>query len=153
MTRLRILIVEDETLQAVLLADIIDSLGHEVCGHASSGGGAIFMAERLKPDLMIADVGLDGSMDGIEVAAEVKKTLGISTIFISGSLDEETRSRAEKVGQLGFLPKPYAPESIRKVLTNAIPFIGSIQSHQLARRRNPSFLRDDHRGHSRILFH
>lgn len=120
---LRILTVEDQAVEAMALTEILLSLGHEVCGHAYSGGGAILLAERIKPDLMIADIQLGGGLDGIAAAAEVKNKFGISTIFVTGFGDDQTRQRAEEVGHVGFLSKPYAPEALSKALISAIRVI------------------------------
>ena len=55
---LRILVVEDEALIAVLLTEVLGAMGHDVCGVENSEAAAVIAAARCQPDLMIVDVGL-----------------------------------------------------------------------------------------------
>ena len=62
MKKLRVMIVEDNQIIAGLLAELIEAIGHEVCGIESGESGSVAGARRLRPDLMIVDVNLqDGS--------------------------------------------------------------------------------------------
>ena len=52
---LRVLIVEDEAMIAMMLAEVLRELGHEVCATEATEAGAVAAAARHKPDLMIVD--------------------------------------------------------------------------------------------------
>jgi len=65
---LRILLVEDEAMLGLLFSVMIESLGHVVCGVATTETGAVQAAADLNPDLMIVDVGL-GRGDGVAAMA------------------------------------------------------------------------------------
>ena len=74
MKKLRVLIVEDNRVIAGLLAELIEAIGHEVCGVESSERGSVVGARRLKPDLMIVDAYLqDGS--GIGAVEEIMREI------------------------------------------------------------------------------
>jgi CheY-like chemotaxis protein len=83
MKKLRVMIVEDNRIIAGLLAELIEAIGHEVCGIESSESGSVAGACRLRPHLMIVDVHLqDGS--GIGAVEVITREFNIPHIFVSG---------------------------------------------------------------------
>ena len=87
----RILIVEDESIVQLDLQRRLERLGHSVIGVASKGEEAIAKAAELKPDLVIMDVRLDGSMDGIEAARRIRAEQGTPIVYVTAyasSLDK-----------------------------------------------------------------
>ena len=58
METLRVLVVEDYALIAMLLSELLASMGHDVCATAASEAEAVIAAARYAPDLMIVDAGL-----------------------------------------------------------------------------------------------
>ena len=79
----RILIVEDESIVQLDLQRRLQRMGHSVVGMASSGEEAISKAGDLKPDLVLMDVRLDGSMDGIEAARRIRAEQGTPVIYVT----------------------------------------------------------------------
>jgi DNA-binding NarL/FixJ family response regulator len=63
MNKPRILIVEDETITSHHLRRVLDRLGYEVVGIAADGASALEQLERSDPDLLVADIGLQGEID------------------------------------------------------------------------------------------
>ncbi len=63
---LRVLIVEDEQIVAADLEGKLTRIGHQVVGVAASGEEAIPVAEELRPELVLMDVRLQGSLDGTD---------------------------------------------------------------------------------------
>jgi two-component system, response regulator PdtaR len=53
-----VLVIEDDTLIAMLLADWLAGMGHDVCATAATEGEAVIAAADHRPDPMIVDVGL-----------------------------------------------------------------------------------------------
>ena len=103
--RLRVLIVEDETLVGIGLQDQLARLGHEVIAQAKSAAEGLEQFRRLKPDLVLVDVRLDGG-DGIELARECLKIRRAPMIVISAFSDAELLRRAAEAGVFGYLIKP-----------------------------------------------
>jgi DNA-binding response OmpR family regulator len=58
MKALRVLVIEDDALIAMLLAELLAAMGHEVCATAYSEAEAVIAAARYDPDLMIVDATL-----------------------------------------------------------------------------------------------
>jgi two-component system, cell cycle sensor histidine kinase and response regulator CckA len=79
----RILIVEDESIVQLDLQRRVQRMGHTVVGIASSGEEAVAKAVELKPDLVIMDVRLEGSMDGIEAARRIRAEHGTRIVYVT----------------------------------------------------------------------
>jgi DNA-binding response OmpR family regulator len=80
---LRVLIVEDEAMITMLLAEVLREMGHEVCATATTEDAAVAAAVLHKPDLMIVDEWLrQGS--GISAMAEINRAGYIPHIFVTG---------------------------------------------------------------------
>ncbi|HHX99789.1 MAG TPA: response regulator [Methanothermobacter sp.] len=101
-----ILIVEDEVVEVMNLKNNLQLMGYDVLAVASYGDEAIEKAKKLNPDLILMDVVLKGSMDGIEAAKHIKK-LKIPIIFLTGLLDDGTVNRALLSEPYGYIIKPY----------------------------------------------
>jgi two-component system, response regulator PdtaR len=77
---LRIIIVEDEAIIAVLLEEMVQSLGHEVVATASRESEAVCVTEKLQPDLVLMDVKLSDGGSGIRAAKAI--TIGQDTQIV-----------------------------------------------------------------------
>lgn len=106
MKPIKILICEDDHLLAVDLENRITKLGHVVVGALTKGEEVLEKIEKLSPDLVLMDIGLDGKMTGIETAEILFSTYFIPSIFITALQDEITIERARKSKPLGYLVKP-----------------------------------------------
>jgi CheY-like chemotaxis protein len=114
---LRILIVEDEFFISLHTKSLLQSLGHDVVGIAVSADGAVRLAERERPDVVLMDIRLVGPRDGIDAADEILSRFGIDSIFVTANTDAQTRARAAAASSLGFLEKPLTELRLRAGLT------------------------------------
>jgi two-component system, response regulator PdtaR len=108
----RILVVEDEVFVRLDIEQELERAGYEVVGSAESATEAILVAERERPDLVLMDVRLVGSRDGIDAALELWRRLQIRCLFVSANLDAVSRNRAAPAEPWGFLPKPFSPAEL-----------------------------------------
>ncbi|MGB9838008.1 MAG: GAF domain-containing protein [Methanothermobacter sp.] len=102
----RILLVEDEAITAMDLQRKLEFQGYDVTGIAHSGEAAVELAEKQRPDLIIMDIILKGSMSGVE-AAERIRTLDIPVVFLSAHSEESMMGSARRVEPYGYLIKPF----------------------------------------------
>lgn len=102
------------------LRRVLARLGYEVVGIAASGASALEQIERIRPDLLLADVGLKGDMDGVEVAARVLEDWRIPTVFLTAYSDPETHLRAKLTEPYGFLVKPFAEQDLHTTIETAL---------------------------------
>ena len=113
---MHVLIVEDHHLLAVGLELLLEEQGHDLVGVVSSGEQAVAAAEQHRPDLIIMDIALEGGMDGIDAAREIRSRLGIRSLFFTGVSDPETRQRAIAADPIAFLDKTSSPDQLRQVI-------------------------------------
>src|SRR5437773_8687477 len=78
----RVLIVEDERIVAMDLRRRVEQLGHAVVGTVSTGALAVQCAEKFDPDLVLMDIRLQGEMDGITAAEQIRRAAGLPVIFM-----------------------------------------------------------------------
>jgi DNA-binding NarL/FixJ family response regulator len=108
----RILIVEDEFLIALTAEEALLAEGFEVVGVAATFEQAIEIADRERPDLELMDIRLASARDGVEAAIELRRRFGLAWLFTSANHDPENVARAQAAEPAGWLPKPYAIESL-----------------------------------------
>ena len=113
---LRVLIVEDEFFIALDIQASLTALGHFSVGIAVSFDQALGIAGRERPDIVLMDIRLAGSRDGIEAAQEIFSSFGIRSVFVTANTDPHTRRRAAAVNPVGFLEKPLTSERLRNAL-------------------------------------
>lgn len=83
MKPLRILVVEDDAVMGMLLAELLVNMGHAVCGLAKTEAAAVATAARHRPDLMIVDMQLaEGT--GVSAVEAIVRTGPIPHVFMSG---------------------------------------------------------------------
>jgi diguanylate cyclase (GGDEF)-like protein/PAS domain S-box-containing protein len=102
----RILIVEDESIIAFNLQEILEFLGYDVVSTVVSGEQAIDRAAQLSSDLILMDIRLKGKMDGIEAAHQIWEQFEIPTVYLTGYSDKTTLEKALSSSHFGYLLKP-----------------------------------------------
>lgn len=117
---LRVLIVEDEFFISLHTKGLLQALGHVVVAVAVSADQAVSLAGREKPDVVLMDIRLAGSRDGIEAAEDIRSRFGIGSIFVTANTDPHTRQRAEAIRPLGILEKPLTEQRLRLGLARFI---------------------------------
>src|SRR3954454_11694704 len=83
MKALRVLVIEDDALIAMLLTEMLAGMGHDVCATAATEAEAVIAATRYGPDLMIVDAGL-GRGSGVSAVEEILRAGPLAHVFISG---------------------------------------------------------------------
>lgn len=114
----RILVVEDESIVALDIRNTLRRLGYQVVGVADTGHEAVSCAADKRPDVVLMDIRLRGSMDGIEAAAAIKSRFKIPVIFLTAQADEATRKRADQIAPIGYLIKPFAKQELEDLLAS-----------------------------------
>ncbi|NDC82194.1 hybrid sensor histidine kinase/response regulator [bacterium] len=107
MTVKRVLIVEDEAIVAKDLEFRLIDMGYEIVGSASTGSDAVQLATECHPDIILMDIHLRGSMDGIETARIIKETLDLPVVYLTAFADAATLDRAKLTDPFGYILKPF----------------------------------------------
>jgi CheY-like chemotaxis protein len=115
----KVLIVEDDEIIQKLIEYRLIALGYHVCAKADTGEDAVFCAMKTHPDVILMDINLKGTVDGIDAAKIIRKSLPPSIIFLTGYCDDETLRRAKEVHPEGYIQKPFNDTDLRVALTLA----------------------------------
>ena len=110
-----ILVVEDEIIIARNLQNKLKDFGYDVPAVASSGQEAIDKAGEIRPDLVLMDIKLEGDMDGVEAAAQIRHSFDIPVVYLTAYADKETLKRARITEPYGYILKPI---TVRELLAN-----------------------------------
>jgi len=113
----RILIVEDESIVALDLGDIVLGLGHDLAGYATTAADAVLRVEQQRPDLVLMDIRL-GLSDGVSAARQIRERFGTRVVFVSAfSTDLDRRG----VADLGVVvAKPFSEHAIGLAIDSAL---------------------------------
>ncbi len=120
MSKVNILVVEDESIVSKDIQHSLKKIGYNVVGSASTGEKAIELALSEKPDLILMDIMLKGSMNGIEAADIIKKEMSIPVIFLTAYADESTLAKAKITEPYGYILKPFKEIDIQTSVEMAI---------------------------------
>jgi PAS domain S-box-containing protein len=112
MKKTQILIAEDERIVAEDVKTKLQYVGYAVAGIVNSGEESVKKAEKLKPDLVLMDIVLEGKMDGIEAAAEIFSKLNIPVVYLTAYSDKKTLKRAKVTEPFGFIIKPFEAQEL-----------------------------------------
>jgi signal transduction histidine kinase len=109
----RILVVEDERIVALDLVATLGDLGYVVIGSVSTGEDAVVCAQQNAPDVVLMDIRLAGTLDGIHAAQRIREVRDIPIIFLTAHADDDTLRRAKSAEPFGYLVKPFRAAELR----------------------------------------
>ncbi len=118
-TRAKILVIDDEAIVRISCRRTLEPLGHEV-DTANDGVEGLRMLREKTYDLVLTDLKMP-NMDGLEVAAQIGASQpDLKIILITGYSTIDTAERAEQFGLYHYMEKPYTPDALIKVVTDAL---------------------------------
>lgn len=106
-----VLIVEDQFIEASNLAMILEKAGYLVLPIAHSVHAALTIMSEQRPDLVLLDIYLQGTLTGIDLAHLLKER-GIAFVYLSANSTEEILDAAKKTKPYGFLVKPFRERDV-----------------------------------------
>jgi len=122
-SNLNILIVEDEYVNAQLIEQSVENLGHKVIAITSNAQDSYDVVKKSCIDLIFMDINLDGSIDGISCAKELNQYKNIPIIYTTAYSDTNTIKEASQTNIYGYLIKPFDDRDIEATLNVAIASI------------------------------
>jgi len=102
----KILLVEDESIEAMDIKHALESFGYSVPYIASSSDDAVEKAHDIMPDLILMDIVLKGEKNGIDAASKIKE-LDIPVIFLTAYSEESVIEKASLTEAYGYILKPF----------------------------------------------
>ncbi|MFA6150544.1 MAG: response regulator [Chitinophagaceae bacterium] len=107
MSRVKILIIEDESIVALDIAAKLEKQQYHVVGIADNGPEALQILAKETPDMVLMDITIKGDMDGIETAEAIQKIVDIPIIYITALSDLHTLERLKATSPYAYLLKPF----------------------------------------------
>ncbi len=117
---LKILIVEDESIVALDLSMRLQQEGYEVAGIADNSDAAEMLFRSENPDLVLMDINIKGSQDGIETARRLKQVQEVPIVFLTAFSQSEYVDRAKSINPAAYLVKPFNADSLYTTIQIAI---------------------------------
>ncbi|NTV71671.1 MAG: EAL domain-containing protein [Azonexaceae bacterium] len=117
---INLMLVEDERIVAFDLKRQLQGFGYNVESVVASGEQAISQAAENKPDLVLMDIHLDGTMDGIEAAATIRANHQIPVVFLTAYAEDDTLRRALDSCPFGYLIKPCEGRELHATIQMAL---------------------------------
>jgi PAS domain S-box-containing protein len=115
-----VMIVEDDRIVARDIRQQVDRMGYSVVATTGSGEKAVALARSIRPDLVLMDIRLEGDIDGIEAARQIRSGEGIPVIFLTAYGTEDIVRRASETDPFGYLLKPFEEPQMRTVIQMAL---------------------------------
>jgi DNA-binding response OmpR family regulator len=120
---IKVLVVDDEDPIRNMLVSILQEWGYSPIG-AKDGATALTIAKKENPQVILLDIAMPG-MSGIETLHKLRERKQQATIIMmSGIADQDTATKALKMGAHDFVQKPFDLEYLRHVLTVKLSLSG-----------------------------
>lgn len=116
MSNIKILIVEDRTIVALDIKSTLQMLGYEVSACVTNYEDTLKSIKNNPPTLILMDIHLENSKDGIETAREIQKTYSIPIIYLTAFSDDETIARAIQTNPVGYIIKPFKRDDLKTTI-------------------------------------
>lgn len=113
--REKILIVEDQFVEADYLRILLKKAGYDVTGIAHSVAEAKELIAQERPDMVLLDIFVKGKQTGIDLARDLNKE-NIAFVYLSANSNEEVLNAAKATQPYGFLIKPYRERDLLVML-------------------------------------
>jgi PAS domain S-box-containing protein len=120
MSKATILIVEDEEIVAMDLANKLRRLHYEIGATTATGEEAVTLARERHPDLVLMDIRLAGSMDGVTAAEIIRRECDLPIVYLTAHSDRPTLQRAKVTEPYGYILKPFSERELEAYIEIAL---------------------------------
>jgi DNA-binding NarL/FixJ family response regulator len=100
------IIVEDNLILSLLYENYLKEMVFKTVGEIKDGETAVKLVKKYNPDVVIMDIMLEGNIDGIEAAYQIRSFSEVPILFITGNSGHDHVRRALKIRNSEFLVKP-----------------------------------------------
>jgi DNA-binding LytR/AlgR family response regulator len=119
-TGIKILVVEDEMLIGATISLFLTELGYEVTGILPRAEDALIQVAENTPDIVLLDIRLKGTMDGVELGTLLYEQYQMPVIFITANSDDSNFTRAKAARPFAFLSKPFNQQDLKRAIELAV---------------------------------
>jgi len=112
----KVLIVEDEAIIALDIKNSLIDLNFEVTSTAKNYDEALLSVNQNEPNIILMDINLKNSEDGIVTATQIQKIKNIPIIYLTAFCDDETVNRAIQTNPVAYLTKPFKIDELKSTI-------------------------------------
>jgi PAS domain S-box-containing protein len=120
MNKTKILVVEDESIVARDIRNMLVELGYEVTAVVPGAKSAVIKAQETAPDLVLMDVMLQGDITGVEAAEQIYTQFNIPVVYLTAYADSNTVQQAKKTEPFGYIIKPFEERELQTTIEIAL---------------------------------
>ncbi|MGB0346616.1 MAG: response regulator [Balneolaceae bacterium] len=110
------LIVEDNLILSVLYENYLQQKVFKTVGEIRDGETAVNLVKKYNPDIVIMDIMLEGPMDGVQAAQQIRTFSEVPILFITGNSDQRYYQRASAIPNSGFMVKPISEDKLSQAV-------------------------------------
>lgn len=115
--KMKIMIVEDETWSALMIANYVSTLGHHCVDPIAAGNEAVRRAAEEDPDVIFMDIRLADDVNGIEAARRIAdENPRVKIAYMSAYQDADVVEEARKINCIAYFNKPLDMGEIKEML-------------------------------------
>jgi DNA-binding NarL/FixJ family response regulator len=119
MKKIRILLADDHVLVAEALKSLLEP-GYEVVGVVADGRALLDAAQRLKPDLIVVDVGMP-QLNGLDATRQIKRILpSVKVMIVTMNEDSALVAEAFRAGASGYILKHSASQELLQAIQEVV---------------------------------
>jgi PAS domain S-box-containing protein/putative nucleotidyltransferase with HDIG domain len=120
MRKTKILVVEDESIVARDIRNMLVGLGYEVTAVVPGAKAAVEKAQETDPDIVLMDVMLQGEITGVEAAEQIYTNFKIPVVYLTAYADSTTVQQAKKTEPFGYIIKPFEERELQTTIEIAL---------------------------------
>ena len=120
MEKKNIIIIEDDEITALNLKISLEKQGYNIMAICDNIFDARNKINKFLPDLVIIDISLQESNDGIELAKDIRAKYNIPFIYLTSYSDDDIISQAKLTEPYGYIVKPFDPNSLHATIQMAL---------------------------------
>jgi len=136
MSKAKVLIVEDNPITAADLKSALKRLDFDVTNTVSSYNDALISIAQNQPDIIMMDIDLGKSRNGIELAIEIKLQYNIPVLYLTSYSDDDTMEKAFATDPVGYLVKPFKREELKTTIMLALYKINKLEYENINQNHN-----------------
>ena len=126
-----ILVVEDDVLNQRLLCEYVKNMGYSINAVVDNFNEAINSVESNTPDLILMDILLKGSEDGIYTSHRIREKFDIPIVYVTGYVEDDVIERAKETNPNGYIMKPFKYKELKTIIQLALSNYDMSRSNKL----------------------
>ena len=126
-----VLVVEDDMVVRSTLETLLTDMGHKIAGFVDNGIDAMVLFNTKHPDIIIADINLNGPLDGIQLVNKLNEIRKVPVLFLTAHNEEAVFNKAKDVSPFAFIAKPIERKNLERTIALAIEHSGQLTHSNL----------------------